>query len=90
MRAIELAERLEVVPDVADKLIELLEDEDHMIRAAAAEILQYCPTAEAQEALLRAATDRSPAVQNTANSSLAVLSSFTIPVNSLSPVEDTV
>ena len=90
MRAIELAERLEVVPDVADKLIELLEDEDHMIRAAAAEILQYCPTAEAQEALLRAATDRSPAVQNAANSSLAVLSSFTIPANSLSPVEDTV
>lgn len=72
LRAIEMADVMELVPQVSDGLIELLEDDDHLVRAAAADALQFCPTAKVQDALRRAANDRSPAVQNSAKSSLGV------------------
>lgn len=73
MRTIEIAEVLEFVSQVADELIALLEDSDHLVRAAAATALQYCPTPMVQEALEQAAHDRSSAVQSAAKSSLELM-----------------
>jgi len=71
LRAIEIADILELVPEVSAGILTLLEeDNDHLIRAAAAEVLQFCPTAEVQTALRQATHDRSGAVQNAAKSSL--------------------
>ncbi len=72
LRAIEMADVMELVPQLAEGLLLLLEDEDHLVRAAAADALQFSPTAEVQEALRKAANDRSGAVQNAAKSSLEV------------------
>ncbi len=72
LRAVEISEVMEVVPQVVEGLLLLLEDEDHMVRAASADTLQFCPTAEVQEALRQAANDRSSSVQNAAKTSLAV------------------
>ena len=72
LRAIEISEIMAVVPEVVEGLLLLLEDEDHMVRAASADSLQFCPTAEVQEALRLAASDQSSSVQNAAKSSLAV------------------
>ena len=71
LRAVEMAEVMELVPQVVEGLLLLLEDEDHMVRAASADTLQFCPTAEVQNALRQAANDRSSSVQNAAKSSLA-------------------
>jgi HEAT repeat protein len=79
LRAIEIAELTGLVTDLADRLIERLEDEDHLVRAAAADALQFCPTAEVQEALQHAAADRSSAVQNAAKSSLSVFAGINLP-----------
>ena len=72
LRGIEIALLLEVVPFVVDILIALLSDDDHMVRAAAAESLKFWPVPEVQVALEVAAHDRSATVQNAARSSLAV------------------
>jgi len=71
MRAIEMAEVMQLVPELSEGLVALLEDEDHLVRAAAADALQLCQTPEVQEALLHATTDPSAAVQNAAKNSLA-------------------
>lgn len=72
LRAIEMADIMELVPAVTEELLMLLEDNDHLIRAAAADALQFSPTGEVQAALRKAASDRSAAVQNAAKSSLAI------------------
>ncbi len=72
MRAIEMAEVLELIPQVNEGLLDLLEDEDHLVRTAAADALQFCPTQEVFEALQQAATDSSASVQNAAKNSLSV------------------
>ncbi len=72
LRAVEMAEVMGLVPEVTDGMLELLEDEDHLVRAAAADALQFSPTSEVQEALRHATRDRSPAVQNAAKNSLEV------------------
>ena len=72
LRAIEIARLLEVVPFVVTNLLELLEDEDHVVRAAAAEALQFWPVPEVQAALELVLHDRSVTVQNAARNSLAV------------------
>ncbi len=73
MRAIEMVEVMELTSSVSENLVELLEDTDHMVRAAAADALQFCPTAEVQEALRHAMTDRSGAVQSAARASLEII-----------------
>jgi len=73
LRALEMADAMGVISQLADALIERLEDEDHMVRVAAAEALQYCSTGDVRNALLTAATDKSVAVQNAAKSSLRAL-----------------
>jgi len=71
LKAIAMAKSLKVVQRIAQTLIELLGDEEHLIRAAAAEALQECPTAEVQLALLQASQDHSSVVQSAAKNSLA-------------------
>jgi len=69
-RAIEMADSLGVVAKISDALIERLEDEDHLIRASAAEALQYCTGTDVRDALMAALKDRSTAVQASARASL--------------------
>lgn len=78
LRAIEMADVMELVPEVTESVLELLHDEDHLVRAAAAEVLQLCPTSEVVEALRGVTRDRSAAVQNAAKASLEVLDSLPI------------
>ncbi len=87
MRAIEIAEVTGMVRSMATALVERLEDEDHLIRTAAAEILQHCPTAEVQQALQYATHDRSPAVQNAAKSTLAAFDGLYLPRRATSTAE---
>ena len=87
MRALEIAEVTGMVRPLAADLIERLEDADHLIRAATAEILQHCPTAKVQQALQYATHDRSPAVQNAAKSTLATFDGLYLPRRATSPAE---
>jgi hypothetical protein len=71
LRALEMATSMNVLPLLADALIERLQDEDHLVRVAAAEGLQYCKASDVRNALLTAAgADKSVAVQNAAKNSL--------------------
>jgi len=70
LRAIEMADVMELAPSLTEELLLLLDDEDHLIRAAVADVLQFCPTEKVQQALRQATSDRSGAVQNAAKSSL--------------------
>ena len=58
---------------MADALVERLDDEDHMVRAAAADALADCTAMDVRDALLAALGDRSFAVQNAARNSLRSL-----------------
>ena len=71
--ALEMAASMNLTPQLADALIERLEDEDHVVRVAAAEALQHCTAGDVRNALLAAVGDKSVAVQNAAKSSLRVL-----------------
>jgi HEAT repeat protein len=73
LRALEMANAMEVMPLLADALIERLEDEDHVVRVAAAEALQFCGASDVRNALLTAVGDKSVAVQNAAKNSLKAL-----------------
>ena len=70
MRAIEMTELLELVHELSDKLIELLDDEDHLIRAATADLLRHCPEPHVLEALKAAMNDKSKSVRSAVTSSL--------------------
>jgi hypothetical protein len=72
LRAISIAEVMELVPQLSEELIFLLGDDDHLVRSLAADALQFCPTAEVQTALRHAANDKSSAVRNAAKGSLEV------------------
>ena len=74
IRAIEIAELMQLIPELSAKVIELLQDEDHMVRAYAADALSCCGTAQVRKALMQAKQDPNTSVQNAAKSSLAVLS----------------
>ena len=87
MRAIEISELTSQVGPMADALIERLEDADHLVRAAAAEALQLCPTVKVQQALQHAALDRSPAVQNAAKNALAAFAGMHMSVGTTSATE---
>lgn len=73
LRAIDVAEAIGCLPAVADALVELLADEDHMVRASAADALQFCTGDDVRDALLAALEDQSAAVQNSAKTSLEQL-----------------
>ncbi|WP_428303799.1 HEAT repeat domain-containing protein [Lacipirellula sp.] len=73
LRAIEMAAAMGLLPKLADALIERLQDEDHMVRTAAADALQYCTADDVRNALLAAIGDSSVAVQMAARNSLRTL-----------------
>ncbi len=70
LRALEMGSAMSVLPQLADALIERLEDEDHLVRVAAAEAMQYCTADDVRAALLTAIGDKSVAVQTAAKGSL--------------------
>lgn len=69
-RAVLAAREMGMVRDLEKAIIELLNDEDHMVRVAAAETLADCDTLPTWEALRDAMLDRSVAVQEVAEKSL--------------------
>lgn len=69
-RAIEMADSLGLTAEISDMLVERLDDEDHLLRAAAAEALQYCTGTDVRDALMNALKDRSTTVQAAARASL--------------------
>ncbi len=77
LRAIEIVETLGLVSQVSGALIERLQDEDHLIRAATADVLHCCDRADVRAALEEAVEDRSSAVQNAARSSLESIAAST-------------
>ncbi len=73
LRALAIADTMEVFAQLEDALIELLADDDHLVRGEAARALAHCPTSTARHALLEALSDRSISVQEAAEKSLAAL-----------------
>jgi HEAT repeat protein len=73
LRAIEMVAAMGLLPQLADALIERLQDEDHLVRVAAADALQHCTADDVRNALLAAIDDRSIAVQTAARNSLRAL-----------------
>lgn len=71
LRALSAAEAMDFVSQIEEAVCQrLLEDEDHLVRNAAAHALGQCTSARAQTALQSALTDRAPLVQETAAASL--------------------
>ncbi|QDS99660.1 HEAT repeat domain-containing protein [Adhaeretor mobilis] len=83
-RAIEMADSLGLLAKVSDALIDRLEDEDHLIRVAAADALQFCTGTDVRDALMAALKDRSTAVQASARASLIYQG---VPVAPAAPVQ---
>jgi HEAT repeat protein len=89
LRAIEMAEVMNLVAQIPAALVERLQDEDHLVRAAAASALQGCNRNDVRAALQESMRDRSLAVQNAARASLANMPTFPPmpPLNGNYPVE---
>lgn len=73
LRAIEVAQAVRCAQKLEVSLLSLMEDDDHLVRAAAAETLDQCQTAETRAALRRALLDKSHTVQEAAERSLQTL-----------------
>ena len=69
-RAVEVASAMGVVREMEETVIELLSDDDHMVRIAAAQALADCKTMPTWEALRDALLDRSVIVREAAECSL--------------------
>jgi HEAT repeat protein len=79
LRAIALAEAMELVTEREPELIQLADDPDHMVRTAAIKALARCRSESARQAIRRALTDRAIAVQQTAQAILAELEPGNLP-----------
>lgn len=88
LRAIEMVAAMKLLPQMADALIERLQDEDHVVRVAAADALQYCTADDVRNALLAAIDDRSVAVQTAARNSLRALDGETLRGDATALVEE--
>ncbi len=75
-RATQAADAMNMVSAVEPQVIELLNDDDHVVRQAAAKALADCGTQPSWEALRDALLDRSVIVQEAAEHSLERLSSL--------------
>ena len=74
LRGLQMIQAMRIAQQFEEPIIELLADEDHMVRAEAARTLGLCQTAQAVHALNQARADRSVAVQEAAVQSLRILS----------------
>jgi hypothetical protein len=70
LRGLAMARVMDAVEALEEVVIELLQDEDHLVRAQAAAALATCPTPSSRQALENALGDRSPTVQEAAKKSL--------------------
>jgi HEAT repeat protein len=70
LRAVQAAEAMGLAPEIETSIIGLLEDDDHVVRNAAARALGSCLSPVAHQALCDALADRSVIVQQTAEDSL--------------------
>jgi hypothetical protein len=77
LRGLAMAEAMEAVEPLEATIVALLENEDHVVRAAAATALAGGITPVSREALERALGDRSEAVQEAARSALRQREHFT-------------
>jgi len=73
LRAIEVAQALDMVAEMEPQFHELLKDDDHMVRMEAAGALAECSTERTRLALRNALLDRSVAVQNAAERALGAM-----------------
>jgi HEAT repeat protein len=76
LRALAIARAIEAVETLEEQVIELLHDEDHLVRAEAVAALAVCPTEASGRALENALSDRSPIVQEAAKKSIQERSTF--------------
>ncbi len=70
LRAVEMAVAMGVVPQVQNTLMQLLQDEDHLVRVEAVEALAHGEGSEVDEALRHALQDPSVLVQDAARAVL--------------------
>ncbi len=70
LRALVIARTLDLGDSIESSLLELLGDEDHMVRAQVAAALGQCRSAASRDALREASRDRSLAVREAARKSL--------------------
>lgn len=70
LRALAVAETMDVLAEVERLVIEMLSDADHIVRVRAASALGQCDSESAREALEKAARDPSVAVQQAAKDGL--------------------
>jgi HEAT repeat protein len=70
LRALSIARLIAVVPQVLEGVLELMADDDHLVRAAAAAALGDSDTPLARQALAQALVDTSVIVQEAAHTSL--------------------
>lgn len=70
LRAIAVAEAMDVLAEVEDELIHLTHDPDHFVRAAAVKALANIGSPQAREAILQALEDPAPTVQHAAQAVL--------------------
>lgn len=70
IRALQMATAMEAASEIIDAVLQLLDDEDHLVRLEAAKALGQCRTMEAYAALTHATDDRSLTVRDAALTSL--------------------
>jgi HEAT repeat protein len=82
LRAVQVAENMELIADVADTLVSLLRDnrEDLGVRAAAARVLGRCQLPAAEQALHELATDAPPALRQDVLESLISMNRQPTPI----------
>jgi len=73
LRALAAIQAMNAARQLETSILELVHDEDHMVRTEAARALGACDTAVARQALAQARADRSVAVQTAAEQSLLQL-----------------
>jgi HEAT repeat protein len=87
LRAVAVAQSMEVVGDLQQSIIILLGDEDHMVRVEAAVALAHASSPEARRALQAALHDSSETVRQTAERSLQEQESKTTTEAAFSPCQ---
>jgi hypothetical protein len=87
MRAIQMAVAMTAVIECESSIISLLQDDDHIVRAAAAEALVQSPSVASRNALRDAILDRSQSVRDAAEHTLQVFAECTVlPPSVLGPL----
>ncbi|MHC4177909.1 MAG: HEAT repeat domain-containing protein [Planctomycetota bacterium] len=88
LRGLAIAQNMGVVEQLEPLVIQLLQDEDHLVRVQAAAALARCTSTAGRRALQGALGDRSEAVREAAQKSLAERAQFTQWRESLSDSRD--